>query len=213
MYSKIFIFVFLSILSVASQVTSLEYVNNKLSKEKEMNEVRLIIIRHGQGIHNVTDCIVSSLSPGVYLTEIGVEQVKKSAIELGEQKIDYIYVSPVYRTLQTAQIIGMALNIPYQKLIVDDKLREQFFGDFEGKTWSEYNAYFSKEKIQLMGPPNGETDLQVWRRTLKSLMEIVKKHPKETILIVTHGFNYQIISKILIGKSLHPKTAEYFIFD
>src|SRR5262245_5930096 len=65
--------------------------------------IRLIVIRHGEAIHNLTSSMASSRSPGIYLTEKGIDQVKRAALSLKNEEIDHVYVSPLFRTLQTAQ--------------------------------------------------------------------------------------------------------------
>lgn len=153
-----------------------EKINNDLIEAMDNNQVRIIVIRHGEGIHNIKGIMTSSRSPGVYLTENGMEQVKKAADELQMQGIEYVYSSPLYRTMQKAQILGMGLNIPHEKMVVDDRLREQSFGDCEGYTWEEYEKIFPPLDTFEAAAPNGESGLEVFARTEGFLWQIVRKH-------------------------------------
>lgn len=179
------------------------------------NEIRIIVIRHGEALHNVTDVLTSSTSPGIYLTKRGVEQVQNSANKLALEKINKIYVSPVFRTLQTAQLIGIACNIPHTKIAVEDRLREQFFGEFENRSYEEYVAYFSNPENALNGVvPGGEPSSKVFNRTHELLWQIAADHSQETVLLVTHSFNCSLISQCLEESYIEEQEqAEFRIYE
>lgn len=178
------------------------------------NEVRLIVIRHGQATHNLKHIMNSSRSPGIYLTDRGREQIQAAAEKLKNQDIDLIYVSPVFRTLQTAQILGAALNIPFQNIIIDDRLREQSWGTFEGKTFEEYESYFKSpdEDVYIAAVPGGESGAELFSRTLDFLRSASRQSHK-TILVVTHAYNGSQINKILTGEFVNLGQGEYKIYD
>ena len=182
------------------------------AEQMQKNQVRLVVIRHGEGIHNINGIMTSSRSPGVYLTENGIEQVKQSASELALHQVDFVYVSPMYRTLQTAQHLAMILEVPHHKIIVDDRLREQSFGDYEGYTWEEYESKFPTLEAFDQAAPNGETGFDVLARTHEFLRHIFERHPGQTVLLVTHGYNCSIISIGLTGNSKDHQTAGYAIY-
>jgi broad specificity phosphatase PhoE len=179
------------------------------------NQVCLIVMRHGEALHNLSHLMVSTRSPGIYLTEKGVKQVENTANRLSKEQVGMIYVSPVYRTLQTAQIVGKALHLPYQKIAIEKDLREQFFGEFEGLTYREYVAYFSSPEDVFVGAvPGGESGQELFNRTRRMLLKIAQKHSHETVLLVTHAFNCCQISKCLTGSYWDsPEQAEYKVYD
>lgn len=179
------------------------------------NKVRLITMRHGEALHNLGHLMTSIKSPGIYLTDKGISQVQQSAQNLSKEQIDRMYVSPVYRTMQTAQIVGNQLNLPYQKMVVEERLREQFFGIFEDRTYEEYDAYFSSpEEVFIYAAPGGEAGSELFARTRDLLLKIAVSHPNETVLLVTHAYNCCQISKCLTGSYQGlPEKAEYKIYD
>lgn len=181
----------------------------------EQQNLRLIVIRHGEATHNLKRLVISSRSPGIYLTEKGIEQVKAAGQRLKNQQIDHVFVSPVYRTLQTAQLLVQELDITHDKIEIDERLREQFFGTYEGKTFQEYSSYFSQEGSHFYGAvPQGEAGEAVAKRTQDFLHAIAKEHANKTLLIVTHAFNCVHIGKCLTGKfPTQPVQAEYCIYD
>lgn len=193
---------------------TIPYQDQELVNKFNQQNIRLIVIRHGEAVHNLKDLMSSTRSPGVYLTEKGIGQVQHSATQLLAEKIEKIYASPVFRTLQTAQIVGKTLSIPYENMLVEERLREQFFGDFEGRTYHEYIAYFSSpEDVFIKAAPGGESGSESFARTQDFLWEIATNHQDETILLVTHAFNCSLISKCLTGSHYHPQQAEYKVYD
>lgn len=179
------------------------------------SNLRIIVMRHGEALHNLKHLMTSTKSPGIYLTEKGIDQVQNSAIQLFQERVDCIYVSPVYRTMQTAQIVGQILQIPYRKILVEEDLREQYFGTFEDHTYHEYEAYFSESGDEFIyAVPGGESGAELFFRTNEFLSRIAKNHQNETILLVTHGYNCCQISKCLTGSyAAVPEKAEYQIYD
>ena len=217
---KYFWFVILTVISTFSLEACLPPAPFTLEEASiasllKTHQIRLIVMRHGEAVHNLKHLMVSSKSPGIYLTEKGMAQVEDSAKNLHGERIDCIYVSPVYRTLQTAQLTAMELKIPYDRIFIDERLREQYFGSFEGSTSEEYIAHFSKrEDVLVYAVPLGESGAEVLLRTEDFLRNIVSKHYNETILIVTHGFNCGHISKCIKGAyCFYPRVAEFQIFD
>jgi alpha-ribazole phosphatase len=192
------------------------YDEQKLVELLKKQKIRIIVIRHGEAIHNLGHLMTSTKSPGIYLTPKGVQQVKDAAKLLKKEKIDIIYTSPLFRTLQTAQILGDRLQVPYQKILVDERLREQFFGKYEDRTYEEYESTFnSHEELFAEAAPEAEYGREVFARTLEFLETIAAMHKRETILLVTHGYNTSHICKCLTG-SLNKHTAkqaEFKIYD
>lgn len=178
-------------------------------------KISLIVIRHGEAMHNLRHLMSSTRSPGVYLTDKGIHQVRTAAEKLNQYKIDRIYVSPVYRTLQTAQILAMGVKVPAHQITIDARLREQFFGEYEERTFKEYGEYFSTvDEMYLEAAPGGESGREVFQRTRDFLVSLAANHYNETILVVTHGFNCCQISMCLSGAYDEvPGQAEFKVYS
>lgn len=231
--TRLFLLVFTLVSAIAFAVSP----NNQdfdLIEQLSKNNIRLIVMRHGQSQNNVWDFLTSSTSPGLHLTSKGEEQVATSSRNLlSEAKVDWIYTSPVYRTLQTAQIAGTVLNVPYNRNVVDNRLKEQFFGDFEYSKFENYLSVIAPdseygnnnlselhfctappEEVYIYGAPNGETGAEVFARTRDLLWSIAENHNNETVMLVTHGFNWAHIGKCLTGSYAElPYNAQYIIYD
>ena len=79
----------------------------------------IIFLRHGQAENN-TKKILAGRSPGVNLTETGIQQAEQTGKMLELLNVSKIYSSPIDRALQTAEIVGKHCDleiIPDQRLI------------------------------------------------------------------------------------------------
>jgi len=89
-----------------------------------------IFIRHGESTANSTGVVSHDLE-GYPLTEKGRKQANHTGQVLSElkDKIDNIVVSPLQRTIQTAEevMLGMGYSGKY---IMDNDLRETFLGPY-----------------------------------------------------------------------------------
>ncbi|MEM0157041.1 MAG: 2,3-diphosphoglycerate-dependent phosphoglycerate mutase [Thermoplasmataceae archaeon] len=78
---------------------------------KALRGVRIaVLVRHGESEANVRKIISDDLN-GYPLTERGMRQVEFTANQLRGLHLDGILTSPVQRAMQTANIIGSALNL------------------------------------------------------------------------------------------------------
>src|ERR1700733_13930516 len=136
--------VFLTTSLHANQPLAVDEESQLVDLLQEQN-LRLIVLRHGEATHNLKRLVIFSKSPGIHLTEKGIDQVKAAATSLKNETIDHVLVSPVYRTLQTAQFLTDELEIAHNHIEIDERLREQFFGEYEGRTYQEYTGYFTNE--------------------------------------------------------------------
>jgi broad specificity phosphatase PhoE len=79
---------------------------------------------------------------------------------------------------------------------MDTNLREVCLGDWQGRLVSDLevsgkdSARFA-DRLKYpaaVAPPGGETAVQVLERLLRSVERIAQAHPKDTVVVVTHGF-------------------------
>lgn len=157
----------------------------------------LTLVRHGETEWNALGkfqgCKDISLSKEGMLQ---AEYLKKRF----EDKFDYIFTSPLKRAIQTAEVISESSKI---KPIIELELREINFGDWEGLTINEIEANFPEKFIEWkndeLNAPMCGGDLSLKKASIRAkeaILEIVKKHQRENIIIVAHG---GIIKAGLIG--------------
>ncbi len=149
--------------------------------------MKLILIRHGETQENKKGILQGKI-PGK-LSKDGIQQAKKLALRLKEEKIDYIYSSDLARASDTAKEIQKFH--PEIKIIYNNLLSEIDFGDWTGK---------KKSEIDMNKPPsNMETPKEVQKRVLSFLNSIRnKEHINKTVLLVSHyGCNVSLLSYFL----------------
>ncbi len=148
----------------------------------------IIFLRHGQAINN-TKRILAGRTPGVPLTEKGVDQAEKAAKFLEDMNISAIYSSPIERAKDTANIVGKHNSIDVR---IDDRLIELDMGKFTGMPYDEIfsshgNVFMKFYKGELEIAHNGvETFADVKKRVLGMVDHVIENHPDENVVLVTH---------------------------
>lgn len=158
--------------------------------------MKLIITRHGETEENRAGIIQGHL-PG-HLSETGIEQAKKVALRLKDEKIDFIYSSDLDRAANTAkEIAKFHSDVPIE--FVKD-LREKFLGEWQGKSKKEL-GFTSNTSLVEFFPKDGETSEELFNRASNFLHKILSHHHNDTVLFTAHnGINKAMIA-VITGKS------------
>ena len=163
---------------------SLEYLNAHQVKKPNT----FYLMRHGEAVANVEDWIASEEKKGVKiskLTDKGKAQVEATVKKLKKEHIDVIIHSPLYRTKETATLVGKAFGI---KVKADKRLVELKVGEFAGKKIDDYRAFYENDMERFEKAPEGaETLAQVRERMYQALRDIDAQHEGKNILVVSHG--------------------------
>ncbi|PIR48918.1 hypothetical protein COU80_01920 [Candidatus Peregrinibacteria bacterium CG10_big_fil_rev_8_21_14_0_10_55_24] len=177
-----------------------------LMRHQPIRFTKVTTIRHGESEGNLIP-IYQGETPGTDLTPKGKKQAKEAGKKLSSQNVDVIYCSPLARTQQTAAVIAKQTGA---QVIVDDRLREVSFGEFEGKTvdFSDLSLVKARRahKLQTGQPesiyhfPGMERWSDVQERIGSFLMEILPRHRSEHVLIVTHADPIQNIHHFFTGE-------------
>ena len=148
----------------------------------------IIFLRHGQAINN-TQRILAGRTPGIPLTEQGIDQAEKAAKFLEDMNISAIYSSPIERAKNTANIVGKHNSIEVK---IDDRLIELDMGKFTGVPYDEIfsshgNVFMKFYRGELEIAHNGvETFADVKKRVLGMVDHVIENHPDENVVLVTH---------------------------
>jgi len=116
----------------------------------------------------------------VELSELGIQQSKELRERFKDIKIDLICCSDLKRAIDTIRI-AFGKKIP---VIIDKRLRELNYGDFNGKP-SKIVGYMKKERIKKPFP-HGESYEQAMVRIHDFYEELKKNNPDKTVLVVGH---------------------------
>lgn len=139
--------------------------------------MKLYAIRHGRTDYN--DLGLAQGRTDILLNEQGREEVTKFRTQFPDISFSKIFVSPLKRALETAQIL-----FPNQELLLDDRLVERSFGAREGTLSIELPEIIDDFScIQL---PDQIEPLQELYDRIVSFIED-SRDLEGPILLVTHG--------------------------
>jgi len=99
---------------------SINYLNIEITLNHARAMPLAIFMRHGEADNNVNRILVGRHIES-HLTEIGRQQVRDTANYLKEIVIDKVFVSPVIRARETAEIVCDVINLDYE---IDERLYE-----------------------------------------------------------------------------------------
>lgn len=161
--------------------------------------MRLLITRHGETEENKNGILQGHL-PGV-LSDRGQEQARKLAERLKREKIDLIISSDLAKAFDTAKTI--ATFHPGINLITNQKLRERFLGNFQGKLKKEFQVPKDMTLSEYINSENAEDNEHLFERAGNLLGEVLGRSEKNILLV---GHNR--ICKNFIGNLLNLDVNE-----
>lgn len=157
--------------------------------------MKLILTKHGETIENQQGITQGHL-PGT-LSKKGMEQVKRVAERLRDEKIDFIYSSDLARAADTANRI--AEYHPNTPIKFVRELRERNMGEFQGKKKSDIDWYKKRKHYSELGikPKDGESLEELYGRAKRFLYDALRKHKNDAVLFVGHnGINKALVCAI-----------------
>ena len=144
--------------------------------------MNIYIMRHGTTVWNEKG--ISQGRSNNRLSKSGKSLTEQVAEKFKDVKIDIIFVSPLMRTMQTANIINKFHNV---KIFKDNRLIEIDQGIFTGRSWSS----LSEEEKELKNKRDAACGIESYKSVLNRVtdfIEDVKSNCKfENILVVTHN--------------------------
>jgi probable phosphoglycerate mutase len=182
---------------------------------------RVFMVRHGATVLTEEDRFAGATD--VALSDEGRAQVRQLARRLSGEKIAAVYASPLGRTVETAQILAEPHKLEVQ---TRDGLREINHGRWEQMTRREVEEKFPEEAAEwekdpyTFAPVGGESGLAVTARALPALIDLVREHSGEHILVVSHKATIRLLLSSLLGfdprryrDNLDQKSAALNIVD
>jgi probable phosphoglycerate mutase len=155
-------------------------------QEQPKPPTRILLVRHA--VTAQTGPLLSGRAPGINLSDRGVEQADAAAKRLAVLPIAAVYASPIERTTQTAEKIASHHQLTVEPL---PGVVEADYGDWTGQKLADLAKTPEWSVVQVTPSraqfPNGETILAMQSRTVAAIEQIVRRHPHETIVIVSHA--------------------------
>ncbi len=160
----------------------------------------LILVRHGETAWNRVGRWQGHAD--IPLSDEGRSQAQRLGERLRRegQRFDHLYASDLHRAFDTATMIGAALQLSVHPLI---ELREMHVGAWSGMTSAEvrerhpdqWECYARGEDGPRGG--HGETQAELEARVIGIIEDLVRRHPGERLLLVTHGGPVRIVLRRL----------------
>jgi broad specificity phosphatase PhoE len=169
---------------------------------------RIILVRHGH-----VDWIAPERFRGraeLPLSSLGRRQAQAAAgYIVATWKPDAVYTSPLGRCRETAAAIAAPFRLEPQPI---DGLCDIDYGEWQGltrdqakKCWpDESELWFRAPHIAAI--PGGETLAAVLSRVTAALRDILRHHPDQTVVIVSHDS----VNRVLLLFTLELPLSRYW---
>ena len=153
------------------------------------NVTTIYIVRHGESVGNLHRICLGHTN--LDLTELGLEQAKKTAEALENVDFAAIYSSDLQRAVHTAEPHAKKRGL---EINTSPDFRELYFGN-----WENASVLMLKEKFHeqfMIGwrqnfgtftAPEGESVVAMAERMVSGLEKIAALHLDETILVTSHA--------------------------
>ena len=149
----------------------------------------IYLVRHGITPANKEDRFAGRT--GEELHPEGMDQIRQVGERLQDTNIAAIYCGPAKRTIQSAEILGSHLNVPFSTIAEFDEI---LIPHWEGLTKNEIRRKYGEEyptwidAPQTFHIPGCETLKQVQDRAVGGLDRLLGEHMQksEDLLIVSH---------------------------
>ena len=171
----------------------------------------IYFVRHGSTDWNENKNVLGQKDPkcqgraDLPLNEKGMTQALETAQILKDKKFDRVICSPLLRARQTCDLIYNG-NAPVE---IDERVVERDFGEFEGKTRSEFdfNGFWNIYSNQNFRKAESIKDVE--KRAFE-LIDQLRREPEKDVLIVSHGGVGCVIMSYFYGI---PKDGNYLSFE
>jgi len=162
--------------------------------------LKIYLLRHGETEYSQRGAYCGALDPE--LTPEGSQMAQAFADAYCSVSWTDVYVSPMKRTIATAQPLCDALGLPMQ---IRDGLREIGYGAWEDREQEDVRLHHEQDYIRWLTEPawnpptGGETAVQVASRALPVITEIESRYKSGNVLVVSHKATIRIILCSLMG--------------
>ncbi len=166
---------------------------------------RLLLIRHGEAEGNREYRYLGDTDAP--LTSNGQAQARQLAEALLLAPLSAIYVSPLLRARATADALAVGRSAPLTPQ-VEERLREQSYGEWEGLTAQEARALHSLahaewERATRDAPPGGESLAALRARSVACASALSARHAGEVVALVSHVGPIKALVCAALGLPMH----------
>ena len=167
---------------------------------------RIYFLRHGETEWNAEGRVCGRTD--VLLSEVGHKQAGRLAERMKSIRVAALYSSPLRRALDTAGKVGDAMG---HAPVVDDRLVELNYGDWEGKTFAEveradppaYHTWVADPG--RLAPPGGESGEQLVKRVVPFFDSIAAQYSDASVAVACH----KTVGRLFACHILHAPLDGY----
>jgi len=146
----------------------------------------LVLARHA--VTAQTGPLLTGRAPGVDLSEEGRRQAAALGERLAGLPVTAVYASPMERTFQTAEAIAERHGLPVQPL---EGVLEADYGEWTGQKLADLAKTDLWQVVQRTPSrasfPSGESLAAMQARMVAALDAVVRDHPGEMVVVVSHA--------------------------
>jgi probable phosphoglycerate mutase len=163
------------------------------------------VARHGETDWNIAGILQGWID--IPINERGRRQAREMAAGFAAEGFARVYSSPLCRALETAEIIAARLGLPPP--VAHDGVKERHFGAIQGIPKSELSELnpILFQQILKRNPAcdfeQGESMEDFAGRVLDALMDIGRSHAGERVLVITHGWAMDVLTRHAAGLPRH----------
>ncbi len=168
---------------------------------------QIILVRHGQTPWNKDKIFRGSVD--IPLNDQGREEARLAGEWLKGDTIHAAYTSPLSRSRDTAAAIARHHGL---KVLDLPGLSDICYGDWQGMPLAEVKVKYAdlyrqwEAAPQTVRFPHGETLDEVKARALAAVMEVVQRHPGQTVLLSAH----RAVNKVLIAAFIGLDNSHFW---
>jgi phosphoserine phosphatase len=160
----------------------------------------LFLVRHGQTGWNKEQIFRGTKD--IPLDEAGRGEARRVGERLKGEEIKAVYSSPLSRAKETAESIAGFHSLKVQVLT---GLTDLNFGGWEGRSLEEVKRQYPDLYQQWLQTPHdvifpgGEGLDAVSSRAMRVIEEIIERHPRKTVALVSHRVVLKVLICALLG--------------
>ena len=162
----------------------------------------LFLVRHGESTANEINRFAGTIDAP--LTALGEAQARRAGEDWGAGDIDRVYLSPLLRARQTAEIIATALGMAVE---TDQRLSDIRSG-FDGRPVADYLAAIAADPVDAR--VDGGESLRDYQHRVGGFLRWLRVQPFACVLIVAHEETLRILEAHCTGQNLSALAGKAF---